>query len=107
MEKLVSKPENDVEDKDLITITQKDFEKLIKGKRVKGRNNYKTRDLKAMFGFKPMFSGQRIILSLGGGDPIVNDSMTKASEATGVPVWMLLGVISRYITSLWLVLGKT
>ena len=86
MEKLVSKPENNVEDKDLIPIIQKDFEKFIKGKGVKGWNNYKTRDLKAMFGFKPMFSGQRIILSLGGGDPIVYDSMTKASEATGVPI---------------------
>ena len=37
MEKLVSKPENNVEDKDLIPIAQKDFEKFIKGKRVKGR----------------------------------------------------------------------
>ena len=43
-------------------------------------------DLKATFGFKPMFSGQRIILSLGGGDPIVYDSMTKALEATGMPI---------------------
>ena len=69
-----------------LPITQKDFEKFIKGKGVKGWKNYKTRDLKAMFGFKPMFSGQRIILSLSGGDPIVYDSMTKASEATGVPI---------------------
>ena len=50
------------------------------------KDNCKTKDLKAMFGFKPMFSGQRIILSLGEGDPIVYDSMTKASEATGVPI---------------------
>ena len=35
MEKLVSKPENNVEDKDLIPITQKDFEKFIKGKELK------------------------------------------------------------------------
>ena len=85
MEKLVSKPENNVEDKELIPITQKDFEKFIKGKGIR-RNDYNMRDLKTMFGFKPMFSSQRIILSLGRGDPIVYDSVTKASEATGVPV---------------------
>ena len=79
MEKLVSKPENNVEDKDkelgeagakplipmgpkapgmspkeLIPISHKDFNEFIKGKGFVGRNNYKLKELKAMFGFKPL-----------------------------------------------------
>ena len=36
---------------DLCPITHKEFNEFIKGKGFKGRNNYKLRDLKAMFGF--------------------------------------------------------
>ena len=35
-------------------IRHKEFNEFIKGKGFKGRNNYKLRALKAMFGFKPM-----------------------------------------------------
>ena len=38
---------------DLTPIKHKEFNEFIKGKGFKGRNNYKLRDLKAMFGFKP------------------------------------------------------
>ena len=38
-------------EKDLTPITHKEFNEFIKGKGFKGRNNYKLRDLKAMFGF--------------------------------------------------------
>ena len=31
--------------------------------RVKGRNNYKLRDLKAVFGFKPMITGTPVTIS--------------------------------------------
>ena len=40
----------------LCPIKHKEFNEFIKGKGFKGRNNYKLRDLKAMFGFKPMIS---------------------------------------------------
>ena len=39
-------------EKDLTPITHKEFNELIKEKGFKGRNNYKLRDLKAIFGFK-------------------------------------------------------
>ena len=35
-------------------ITHKEFNEFIKGKGFKGRNEYKLKELKAMFGFKPM-----------------------------------------------------
>ena len=34
----------------LMPISHKEFNEFIKGKGFKGRNNYKLRDLKAMFG---------------------------------------------------------
>ena len=37
-------------------IKHKEFNEFIKGKGFKGRNNYKLRDLKAVFGFKPMIT---------------------------------------------------
>ena len=43
-------------EKDLRPITHKEFNEFIKGKGFKGRINYKLRDLKAMFGFKPMIT---------------------------------------------------
>ena len=42
--------------KDLRPIRHKEFNEFIKRKGFKGRNNYKLRDLKAMFGFKPMIT---------------------------------------------------
>ena len=36
---------------ELSPITHKEFNEFIKGKGFKGRNNYKLKDLKAMFGF--------------------------------------------------------
>ena len=42
------------EPKELVPITHKEFNEFIKGKGFTGRNNYKLKDLKVMFGFKPM-----------------------------------------------------
>ena len=44
-------------------IKHKEFNEFIKGKGFKGRNNYKLRDLKAMFGFKPMITGSPVMIS--------------------------------------------
>ena len=70
-------------EKDLTPITHKEFNEFIKG--FKGRNNYKLRDLKAMFGFKPMITGSPVMISSDGTKPTRLDSMSKASTSTGIP----------------------
>ena len=76
--------------KDLKTITHKEFNEFIKGKGFKGRNNHKLKELKAMFGFKPMVLGSPITISNVGEEPITFDSISKASTSTGIPYSMLL-----------------
>ena len=49
--------------RDLTPIRHKEFNEFIKGKGFKGRNNYKLRDLKSMFGFKPMVTGSSVTIS--------------------------------------------
>ena len=69
-------------------IRHKEFNEFIKGKGFKGRNNYKLRDLKAMFGFKPMVTGFPVAISSDGTN---ENSMSKASTSTGI----------RYVTLLY------
>ena len=71
--------------KDLAPIRHKEFNEFIKGKGFKGRNNYKLRDLKAMFGFKPMVTGSPVTISSNELEPTRFDSMSKASTSTGIP----------------------
>ena len=40
---------------DLKPVSHFQFNEFIKGKGFKGRNSYKSKDLKAMFGFKPLY----------------------------------------------------
>ena len=75
---------------DLTPIRHKEFNKFIKGKGFKGRNNYKLRDLKAMFGFKPMITGSPVTISSDQLEPMRFDSMSKASTSTGIPYITLL-----------------
>ena len=63
---------------DLTPIRHKEFNEFMKGKGFKGRNNYKLRDLKAMFGFKPMITGSPVMISADGLEPTRFDSMSKA-----------------------------
>ena len=63
--------------KDLMPIRHKEFNKFIKGKGLKGRNNYKLRDLMAMFGFKPMITGSLVMISSSELEPTRFDSMSK------------------------------
>ena len=72
-------------------ITHKEFNEFIKGKGFKGQNNYKLRDLKAMFGFKPMITGSPVTISSDGTKPMRFDSMSKASTSTRI----------RYVTLLY------
>ena len=76
--------------KDLTPIRHKEFNEFIKGKGFKGRNNYKLKDLKAMFGFKPMVTGSAVTISSNELEPTRIDSMSKASTSTGIPYVTLL-----------------
>ena len=76
--------------KDLTPIRHKEFNEFIKGKGFKGRNNYKLRDLKAMFGFKPMITGSPVMISSNELEPTRFDSMLKDSSSTGIPYVTLL-----------------
>ena len=77
-------------EEDLTPIRHKEFNEFIKGKGFKGRNNYKLRDLKVMFGFKPMITGSPVTISSDGTEPMRFDSMLKASTSTGIPYVTLL-----------------
>ena len=78
------------EPKKLVPITHKEFNEFIKGKSFKGRNNYKLKDLKAMFGFKPMITGYPVMISSDGVEPMRFDSVSKASASAGIPYATLL-----------------
>ena len=82
--------DNVFHEKDLRPITHKEFNEFIKGKVFKGRNNYKLRDLKAMFGFKPIVTGSLVTISSDGMETTRFDSLLKASTSTGIPYVMLL-----------------
>ena len=77
-------------EKDLTPVTHKEFNEFIKGKGFKGRNNYKLRDLKAMFGFKPMVTGSPVTISSDGTKPTRFYSLSKASTSTEIPYVTLL-----------------
>ena len=77
------------EPKELVPITHKEFNEVMKGKGLTGRNNYKLKDLKAI-GFKPMFTGSSVMISSNGLEPTRFDSMSKASTFTGIPYATLL-----------------
>ena len=74
----------------LCPITHKEFNEFIKGKGFKGRNNYKLKDLKAMFGSKPIITGSPVTISSNGMEPTRFDFMSKASTSTGIPYVTLL-----------------
>ena len=76
--------------KDLRPIRHKEFNEFIKRKGFKGRNNYKLRDLKAMFGFKPMITRSPVTISSDELEPTRFNSMSKASTSTGIPYVTLL-----------------
>ena len=80
-------------------ITHKDFNEFIKGKGVTGRNSYKFRELKAMFGFRPMVTSSQVTVYLNDGEPSVYDSISKASVSTGVPYSTLLCTKRKFKTA--------
>ena len=76
--------------KDLTPISHKEFNEFIKGKGFIGRNNYKLKDFKAMFGFKPMITGSPVMISSDELEPMRFDSISKASTSAGIPYVTLI-----------------
>ena len=76
--------------KDLTPIRHKELNEFIKGKGFKRRNNYKLKDLKAVFGFKPMITGSPVTISSNELEPTRFDSISMASTSTGIPYVTLL-----------------
>ena len=69
---------------DLKPISHKQFNEFIKSKGFKGRNDYKLKDLKAKFGFKPMYDRRMVEISSEGMEPATFDYLRKAAKATSV-----------------------
>ena len=78
--------EEPVAREELKPISHKDFNEFIKGKGFTKRNDYKLKDLKAMFGFKPLKERVRLVVSSE--DPPMKpthfNSMKQATECVGV-----------------------
>ena len=77
----------------LIPISHKDFNVFIKGKGFVGRNNYKLRELKAMFGFKPLTYKNQATVTIDDGKQFRTfESISKASIGSGIPYTTLIQV---------------
>ena len=90
MDKDFEKKDLTPEASELTPITHKEFNEFIKGKGFTRRNNYKLKDLKAMFRFKPMITATPVTISSNGVEPTRFDSMSKASTSKGIPSVTLL-----------------
>ena len=66
---------------DLKPIGHKEFNEFIKGKGFKGKNNYKLKELKAKFGFKPVYDRRTLVISFEDMEPKTFNSLRKASKA--------------------------
>ena len=88
--KVETKVETKIGTKELIPISHKDFNEFIKGKGFVGRNDYKLRDLKPMFGFKPMVTRTQVTVIINDGEEMgTYDSMSRASLSIRIPYTML------------------
>ena len=81
----------------LIPIRHKDFNEVIKGKGFTGRNKYSLRELKAMFGFKPMTTGEKVFISKDNGKEFKDyESISKAFICSGIPYTTLIKARNKY-----------
>ena len=60
------------------------FNEFIKGKEFKGKSNYKSKDLKAVFNFKPLYDRRSLVISSEDMEPTEFTSMMKAAKAIAV-----------------------
>ena len=56
----------------------------MKDKGFKGRIDYKLKELKAKFGFKPMYDRRMLVISLEDMEPTTFDSLRKDAKAVSV-----------------------
>ena len=64
---------------DLVSISHQDFNEFIKGKRFTGRKNYRLKELKAMFGFKPLTYKNQTTVNIDDGKEFKDyESISKA-----------------------------
>ena len=75
---------------DLKPISHKQFTEFTKGKGFKGRNDYKLKELKAKFGFKPTYDRKTLVISSEDMEPTAFDSLRKAAKAIGVAYGTLI-----------------
>ena len=71
-------------------ISRKEFNEFIKGKGFKGRNEYKLKDLKAKFGFKPMYHRRTLMISSEDMSPTTFDSLRKADSSVSISYGVLI-----------------
>ena len=82
-------------EKDLTPITHKELDEFVNGKSFKGRNNYKLKDLQAMFGFKHMITGSPVTISSDGMKPTRFNSLSNASTSTAIPYALPFYMLGR------------
>ena len=75
---------------ELEPISHKELNEFIKGKGVVEGNQYRLKELKAMFGFKPLSTKSPLTLSSDSLQPTRYNSMSQASMSTGIPYTTLL-----------------
>ena len=68
-------------------ISHKEFNEFIEGKEFKGRNEHSLNDLKAKFGFKPMYDRRTLTISSEGMSPNTFDSLKKAEKLLKLPAY--------------------
>ena len=83
--------ETAISQSELIPISHKDFNEFIKGRGFVGRNNYRLKELKAMFGFKPLTYKNQTIVDIDDGKRVSTfESISKASIGSGIPYTTLI-----------------
>ena len=76
---------------DLVPISHKDFNEFIKGKGFTGRNKYRLKELKTMFGFKPLTYKNQTRVNIDDGKEFKDyESISKASIGSGIPYTTLI-----------------
>ena len=92
--RIVSK--DDLKD-NLIPISHKDFNEFIKGKGFTGRKNYKLKELKAMFGFKPLTYKNQTTVNIDDGKECKDyESISKTLIGSGIPYTTLIQAKKKY-----------
>ena len=81
---------------ELVPINHKEFNKFIKAKSFSGRNKYKLKELKAIFGFKPIDTGRVTCVSKDGVEFTGYESISKASLHSGIPYTTQIYARNKY-----------